>query len=171
MIEENGNGLSHLSAIPEPYRPAPPAPLPIWEPEPEEPAVSLSQYLWILKRHRWKILACIFVCMVATAIVSVRLTRIYESTATIDIDRRIPTGILGQEATEATTNDADQFMATQVKLIQSNAVLRPIALKYHLRERERGITELAGPDQEHAPVVLKKLEVTRPPNTYLLLIA
>jgi len=171
MIEENANGLSHLPAIPEPYRPAPPASLPIWEPEPEEPAVSLSQYLWILKRHRWKILACIFVCMVATAIVSVRLTAIYESTTTIDIDRRIPTGILGQEATEATTNDADQFMATQVKLIQSNAVLRPIALKYHLRERERGITELAGPEQEHAPVVLKKLEVTRPPNTYLLLIA
>ena len=42
----------------------------------------------------------------ATLIVSYRLTPIYESTATIDVDRRMPTGILGQEAMQSTTNDA-----------------------------------------------------------------
>ena len=35
----------------------------------------------------------------ATLIVSSRLTPIYESTATVDIDRQMPTGIIGQEAT------------------------------------------------------------------------
>jgi hypothetical protein len=30
---------------------------PGWDLEPEEPAVPLSHYLWIVKRHRWKILA------------------------------------------------------------------------------------------------------------------
>jgi polysaccharide biosynthesis transport protein len=177
MSETNGNGNGHgsLAALPvvaEPYRPAAPVPAPLWEAEPEEPAIPLSQYLWMLKRHRWKILTAIVLCVVATAIISLRLTPIYESTATIDIDRRVPTGILGEEATQSVNNDADQFMATQMKLIQSDSVLRPIARKYRLRELEKGYTEqrLLSATQEAAPVVLKKLQVTRPPNTYILLI-
>ena len=81
-----------------PYQVIPNGHAPAWEPEPEEPAVPLSHYLWILKRHRWKMLAFISTCVFATLIVSFRLTPIYESTAVIDIDRRMPTGILGQEA-------------------------------------------------------------------------
>jgi capsular exopolysaccharide synthesis family protein len=130
--------------------------------------------LWILKRRRWQILAFVAICIFATTIVSLRLTPIYEATTTIDIDRRIPTGILGQEATQAATNDGDQFMATQVKLIQSDSVLRPVAQKYHLREREKADwSEQAAKAAEfdQAPVVLKKLNVSRPPNTYLLLIS
>jgi capsular exopolysaccharide synthesis family protein len=109
----------------------------------------------------------------ATAIVSLRVTPIYEATTTVDIDRRVPTGILGEEATQSALNDADQFMATQMKLIQSDSVLRPIATKYKLRELEKGIPDqepLANPKEEEAPVVLKKLQVNRPPNTYILLI-
>jgi hypothetical protein len=63
--------------------------------------------------------------VLATLVVSLRLTPIYESTTTIDIDRQMPTGVLGQEALQNATNDADQFLATQVKLIQSDSVLRP----------------------------------------------
>src|SRR4030081_364129 len=73
-------------------------------PEAHEPTVPLSHYLWILKRHRWKILAFVATCVISTLIVSLRLTRIYESTAVIDIDRRVPTSILGQEATQSTTD-------------------------------------------------------------------
>src|SRR5260370_25478223 len=107
-----------------------------WDPEPEEPAVPLSHYLWIVKRHRWKILAFVSACVIATLIVSLRLTPIYESTAVIDIDRRMPTGILGQEAMQSATNDADQFLATPVKLIPAHAVLRPVARKHNLRQHE-----------------------------------
>jgi polysaccharide biosynthesis transport protein len=177
MSETNGNGNGHgsLAALPvvaEPYRAAAPVPAPLWEPEPEEPAIPLSQYLWMLKRHRWKILTAIAFCVLATAIVSLRVTPSYESTATIDIDRRVPTGILGEEATQSLNNDADQFMATQMKLIQSDSVLRPIATKYRLRELEKGysVERSLSATQEAAPVVLKKLQVTRPPNTYILLI-
>ena len=147
---------------------------PTWDAEPEEPAVPLSHYLWILKRHRWKILAFVATCVIATLIVSVRLTPIYESTAVIDIDRRVPTSILGQEATQSTTDDADQFMATQIKLIQADSVLRPVALKYKLRELENDDWEsskIKEPGAEETPVILKKLKVTRPPNTYILLIS
>ena len=142
-----------------------------WEVETEEPAIPLSHYLWVLRRHRWKILAFILVAAAATFIVSERLTPIYESTVTVDVDRRVPTGIIGQEAAQSSLNDSDQFLATQVKLIQSDAVLRPVADQYHLREIEEVETSGDRIRANNAPVMLKKLKVARAPNTYLLLIS
>jgi len=107
-------------------------------------------------------------------VVSLRLTPIYESTATIDIDRRMPTGVLGEESTQSVNNDADQFLATQVKLIQSDSVLRPVVDKFKLREVEPDALEEAIDTSEtsrEAPVELKPLRVTRPPNTYILQIS
>src|SRR4051794_31512864 len=142
-----------------PYPAVPQANAPHWEPEPEEPAVPLSHYLWIIKRHRWRILAFVATCVIATLIVSYRITPVYESTAVIDIDRRMPTGILGQEAMQSATNDADQFLATQVKLIQADAVLRPVALKHKLRELENDDWDkrkIKQAEAEDTPVLLKK---------------
>ncbi|HEV3333078.1 MAG TPA: polysaccharide biosynthesis tyrosine autokinase [Bryobacteraceae bacterium] len=173
MSEANGNGsVASLPVVAEPYRAPAAVPAPLWEPDTEEPGIPLSQYLWILKRHRWRILGSIGICVLAATIFSLRVTPIYESTTTIDIDRRVPAGILGEEATQSALNDADQFMATQMKLIQSDSVLRPIATKYSLRELEKGLSNQASltNTQQEAPVVLKKLQVTRPPNTYILLI-
>jgi capsular exopolysaccharide synthesis family protein len=143
------------------------------EPEPEPPAVPLTHYLWILKRHRWKIAAFVLASVVCTFIVSKRLTPIYESTATVDIDRRMPVGVVGQEATTA-ANDSDQFLATQIKIIQSDSVLRPVAQQYHLRDLEKQ-GQNAPPERairiQRTPVSLGNLKVVRPPNTYLLLIS
>jgi succinoglycan biosynthesis transport protein ExoP len=143
----------------------------VWEASPEEQSIPLSHYLWVLRRYRWQILSFIAVSVIATLIVSKRLTPIYESTATVDVDRQMPTAVVGQEATQSALNDADQFLATQVKLIQSDSVLRPVAEEYHLRDLERqqndGIDKTRLAD---SPVALKNLKVTRPPNTYLLVI-
>src|SRR5437899_2031357 len=106
--------------------------------EPERPTVPLAHYLWILRRHRWKLLSFIFGCVAATAIVSSRLTPIYEATTTVDIDRQVPTSIIGQDSMRPPVNDSDQFIATQVKLIQSDSVLRPVAQQYHLLEFDKG---------------------------------
>jgi capsular exopolysaccharide synthesis family protein len=164
------------SNLPAPYQPVqPPAPLPPgWDVEVEAVSVPLSHYLWVLRRHRWRIAAFIAACLALTLIVSYRLTPIYESTATIDVDRRMPTLILGEESVQSTNNDADQFLATQIKLIQSDSVLRPVAEKYDLREREDEDWKEAidqDPEAGETPVILKKLKVTRPPNTYLLLLS
>ncbi len=142
--------------------------------EPQAAHVPLAHYLWILRRHAWKIAIGVAATTAAALIVSLRLTPIYESTATIDIDRRMPTGVLGQEASEIVNNDADQFLATQVKLIQSDSVLRPVVDKFHLREVEKDALEEAidnSPTSLEAPVILKHLQVTRPPNTYILQIS
>jgi succinoglycan biosynthesis transport protein ExoP len=142
--------------------------------EPQAAHVPLSHYLWILRRHGWKIAGFVVAVVLATLIVSLRLTPIYESTVTVDIDRQMPTGVLGQEAMQNATNDADQFLATQVKLIQSDSVLRPVVDKYRLRDVEKDALEEAidkSATSIEAPVVLKHLKVSRPPNTYLLLIS
>ena len=91
------------------------------EVEAEERALPLSHYVWLLKRHRWKILIFIFASLVSTYLVSKRLTKVYEAYATIDVDRQVPTGVLGQEATaiQAAPNDADQFMATVKKILET----------------------------------------------------
>ncbi len=190
-------GNNNLPALPMAYNVPPPG----WygpDPEPEEPTVPLSHYLWILKRHRWKIVGFVAACVISTFVVSQRVTPIYESTATIDVDRRTPPGVLGQEATQYPEFDADQFLATQVKLIQSDSVIRPVVDKFHLRpattssssspssssssvpsrsvpsrDREGAVLPGAVPTTraQNAPVSLGGLRVTRPPNTYLLLIA
>ncbi len=139
---------------------------------PERTAVPLAHYLWLLRRHRWKILGFVFACVTTTLIISARLTPIYESTVTVDIDRQMPSAIIGQDAARSPLNDADQFLATQVKLIQSDSVLRPVAQQYRLLNPEGGDgAERPSDAQEEAPVLLPKLKVTRPPNTYLLLIS
>lgn len=137
--------------------------------EPEELKIPLVQYVWILKRYRWRISGFIAAAVLSTLIISARLTPIYESTVTIDIDRQTPQGVVGQDATRGAMNDADQFLATQIKLVLSDSVLRPVDRRFHLRELEQ--QPVAGPRAEDAPVSLKRLKVSRPPNTYLLQIS
>jgi capsular exopolysaccharide synthesis family protein len=162
-----------LSAVPEQYAFYPP--YAYAEPEPEDQTVPLSHYLWILRRHRWKIISFVLVAVISTVVVSSRLTPIYESTAIVDIDRQAPPGVIGQDAARLAPNDADQFLATQIKLVQSDSVLRPVAERYKLPTAES--TRLPGEPQlptsraQNAPVKLKNLKVSRPTNTYLLLIA
>jgi polysaccharide biosynthesis transport protein len=143
--------------------------------EPDSPSVPLSHYFWILRRHLWKILLFVVTCLAATYVISKRLTPIYEASSIIDVDRQAPSSIIGQDSNRSgAPNDSDQFLATQIKLIQSDAVLRPVALKYNLLRSEQQVAE---PKPEavqraaNAPVVLTRLKITRPPNTYLLYIS
>jgi len=137
------------------------------------PGVPLSHYVWILWRHRYKIITFVAICVFGAYFVSTRMTPIYEATATVDVDRQAASGVVGQESLRASAlNDADQFLATQIKLIQSDAVLRPVAEKYNLLEREKQFRNDVSRDSiANAPVLLRKLRVLRPPNTYLLLIS
>jgi polysaccharide biosynthesis transport protein len=147
---------------------------PVYRPaeEAEEGKLPLSQYLWILKRYRWRIGGFIGACVVATVIVSSRLTPIYESTTTVDVDRQTPSGVVGQDSARTVLNDADQYLATQIRLVQSDSVLRPVDQRFRLRASEhQAETTSALARAADAPVTLSRLKVTRPPNTYLLLIS
>jgi uncharacterized protein involved in exopolysaccharide biosynthesis len=143
------------------------------DPEPDPSGASVSHFYWAVRRHLWKVLSFVTVSVIATVVISSRLTPMYEATTTVDIDREMPTGIVGQES-RRNLNDADQFLTTQLALIASDSVLRPVADQYNLREIELGSTESIAedPTRSHdAPVLLKRLKVTRPPNTYLVKIS
>jgi succinoglycan biosynthesis transport protein ExoP len=142
--------------------------------EPEAPSVPFSHYLWILRRHLWVMIAFVVACILATFIVSTRLKPIYESTATIDVDTQAPSEVVGQDSTRSTSyRNPDQFLATQIKLIQSDAVLRPVAEQFQLLGapgQRKGVTAEQAQRSAEAPVSIGGLKVTRPPNTLLLLI-
>jgi capsular exopolysaccharide synthesis family protein len=164
----------NLPAVQEPFRTPIAAPLLDAEYESAAAHVPLSHYLWILRRQGWKMLAFVVLAVVATLIVSLRLTPIYESTTTIDIDRRMPSAVIGDDSAQIANNDADQFLATQVKLIQSDSVLRPVVDRFNIRSVEPDSLEEAVDASEtslEAPVILKPLRVTRPANTYILQIS
>ena len=140
---------------------------PAYEQEPEESRIPLTQYLWILKRYRWRMLGFCAASVILALIVSMRLTPVYQATATIDVDRQSPSDVVGQDTNRGSNSDADQFLATQMKLVASDAVLRPVDQEMSLRELEGQNLE-EDPRGEEAPIQLNSLSVTRPPNTYLM---
>src|ERR1700757_3610806 len=81
------------------------------ESEPQGSQTPLSHYLWILRRRKWPLLLFVVFGVAATIIISSRLTPYYESTATVDVDRMVPTGVIGQEASTraSSMNDSDLF--------------------------------------------------------------
>jgi len=143
------------------------------EGEPELPSVPLSRYLWILRRYLWKIIALVAACVLITAVVSSRLQRIYESTATIEIEELNPPAVVGQQPVQSNETDPETFLATQIRLIQSDSVLRPVAEQFRLL----GADSRSGSDSQStqrmsaAPVSLGGLRVTRTVGTDLLLIS
>jgi polysaccharide biosynthesis transport protein len=135
---------------------------------------TLSQYLWVVKRHRWKLLAFVVFSVIATVIVSKRLTPLYESTAVIDIDRQTPAAVLGAESTTAVNSaDVENYLTTQEQIVQSDAVLRPVVEKYHLLTpamKELANDKLLSSRLKDAPIELHGLKISRPLHTFLLLI-
>jgi polysaccharide biosynthesis transport protein len=137
----------------------------------DDVSLPLSHYLWILRRQSWKLVSFVAAMVLATAIVSLRLTPVYESAATLYVDRQEAKGVIGQDAQVSSYSnlDAESFLASQIKLVQSDSVVRPVTQKFNLLEREKQIRNAEeAPRAKDAPIVLKQLRVTRPPNTYLL---
>src|SRR6202789_4186821 len=166
--DESANGLERRPVSPRLVLPAIEREAPLNGP-------TLSQYLWVVKRHRWKLVAFVAFSVIATIIVSKRLTPLYESTAVIDIDRQTPAAVLGAEST-ATANSADveNYLTTQEQIVQSDAVLRPVVEKYHLLTpavRKLAKDRLLSSRLKDAPIQLPGLKITRPLHTFLLLIS
>src|ERR1017187_1763845 len=142
------------------------------ETEPE--SVPLAHHFRTILRHKWKIAGMVAVCTVSAFVVCKRLTPIYESTATVDVDLRMPAGIIGQDATQSSAADAEQFLTTQINTIQSDSVLRPVAEDFGLRPPRKAPAGGKGPTPdvfEGPPEALPDLRVVRPPSTFLLKIS
>jgi polysaccharide biosynthesis transport protein len=97
--------------------------------------------------------------------------------ALIAVDRQATPETVGGDRLLATGDD--QFMATQLNLLQADTILRPVAERYNLLEREHQLQRYFfwrySPEKEHAiknaAIQLKHLKIQRDPNTYLLSIS
>jgi capsular exopolysaccharide synthesis family protein len=137
--------------------------------EPEPFSLLISHYLRVVWANRWWILIVVFAAGAGALFLSKRITPIYESTASIQIDRRGPTGVVGQESTPGIQGDAEQFIATQVRIIQSASVLRPVAQQFALADNEPQSNSSA-PAVKGA-VSLPGLKVVQVPGTYIVLVS
>src|SRR5258706_15254152 len=70
------------------------------EQETESSALPIAHYLWMLGRHKWRMLAFVSIAVACTIVVSSRLTPYYESVATIEVDRMAPNAVIGQESNQ-----------------------------------------------------------------------
>src|SRR5258707_1338016 len=100
------------SVVPRPLQPVsiPPASPPtvvLSETDAEDVSLPLSHYLWILRRHGWKIAAFVAAIIFATALVSVRLTPLYEATTVLYVDRQEAKDVVGQDSQVSTYSNLD----------------------------------------------------------------
>ena len=143
-------------------------PAPIIHDAPEQ-LLSFGHYFWLLRRHWWKVAAAVVVCTGMAAYVSFRLTPIYESTARVAIDLKMPSTVIGVPADDGTSGvDADQLFNTELQIVQSDAVLRPVANEFHLTNTKGPRAMPAGVKIADAQVVFSDLSVTHPANSYLI---
>ncbi len=144
---------------------------PSFDYEPAQPTITASHYLAVILRQKWQIIAFVSACVLATYIYFARQKPIYEATTTVDVDQQTPSGVIGQEASASYMWDSDQFLATQIELIQSDAVLRPVVRKFNLFAKEAELEDIKPEKAQrltNSPVFLPYLRVDRPAETYIV---
>ena len=139
---------------------------PAAQPEAEE-MVSFHHYLWVLRRAWWKIAIAVFACSALTLAACFIIKPVYEATARITVDNHQPESGLGQTGGNMGQSDVEQFVNTQMDLIQSDAVLRPVAMEYGLLPKDTSGKAVI----PQGPVTLKKLTVAHPLNSLILSIS
>src|SRR6185503_3211205 len=92
------------------------APLLINPEEPTEVQLPLSHYLWLVRTHWVKMAAFVAFAVIATAMVTARLTPLYESKASLYLDRNAAKNIVGQDSQSGTANkgDNDAYIVSQM---------------------------------------------------------
>jgi succinoglycan biosynthesis transport protein ExoP len=134
----------------------------------------LMYYVGVVRQHLGKIALVSIALTILGIAVCALLPEVNAGTSEIAVDRQAQPERVGDDKL-LTTGD-DQFMATQMNLLQADSVLRPVAEKYNLLEREHQLSRYMfwrySPEKERmireAPIKLKKLKIQREPNTYIL---
>ncbi|MBV9266643.1 MAG: polysaccharide biosynthesis tyrosine autokinase [Acidobacteria bacterium] len=174
--------------------PVPAASAALTDASPIDGSASLSQFIKIIRRQRWKIMAFVAIAILAAVAFQFFVPKVYEATATVKVERHTAGGVVGQEASQVSSvDDMDQIIATEIELALSDPVLRPVVERYKLlpvksknpsvdldrsffkilsRSISSGKYATAAPEQNGAaPIVLHSLKVTRVPSSYLMRIS
>jgi len=93
---------------------------------------QLRDYLFIVLKRKWLILS---LCLVVTSLVAIQMFRqpsIYEAEATVRIEQRAKNVLQTKDFVLNAQPDAN-FWGTQIKLLQSPALARQVALSLDLQ--------------------------------------
>jgi succinoglycan biosynthesis transport protein ExoP len=139
---------------------------------PIDGSASLSQFIKIVRRQRWKLTAFVAVAILAAVGVQLIVPKVYEATALVKVERHTAGGVVGQEASQVSSvDDMDQVIATEIELAQSDPVLRPVVERYKLLPVKSKNSRSASQQNGAAPIRLDALKVTRSPSSYLIRIS
>lgn len=136
-----------------------------------EVPVSVGHYFWLLRRAWWKIALATTLSTGLAGYVAHRIQPLYESTARVAVDPEVSNTVMGDHGpVDVAGSETEQFFNTELELIQSDAVLRPVAQQFHLllKGNPSAPPDAAGTD---APVLLPGLSVVHPANSFLITIS
>jgi polysaccharide biosynthesis transport protein len=145
----------------------------------------LGDYLLILRKHQWLILSFVLAVVTIVTVTTVRMQPVYEATARIEIDRENTaltnfTSNGGDDSSYEDTDDMDDYIETQAKILMSETValetIRSVGLQNYPefggQPGKPAIDASSGGANQPRPAALGaflgSLTVTRVPNSRLL---
>lgn len=111
-----------------------------------EEEVSLRDYLDVLLRRKWLMLGFLLLTFISTAVFTLSATRIYKATATLEVNPEQPKVTKFEEVVAGEIR-AQEFMQTQVGLLESKTLARRVAEKLDLKQRLEALQKSLGQDQ------------------------
>ena len=99
----------------------PPVPL-AWDHMPREP--HLLDYLIILRKHQWLILAFLVTVVTVTTIASFKMKPVYQATARVEVDQESQNDLQFQDPNSSYDEyvDMDSYIETQTKILESETL-------------------------------------------------
>ena len=114
----------------QPVAAAPPQPL-------AEPEIDLLAYWRVIRKRRWTIVTALILVMAAAVIWTIRQPKIYEATASVDIEQMAPQ-VLGSKVEDVVDTGAGsywyqkEYYETQYKIMTSRTVAQAVVDKLDL---------------------------------------
>jgi len=111
-----------------------------------EEEVSLRDYLDVLLRRKWLVLGFLLLTFITTAVFTLSATRIYKTTATIEVSRE-HAKVTNFEEMMGSELRSQEFMQTQVGLLESKTLAKRVAEKLDMKQRLEALQKSLGKDQ------------------------
>jgi len=108
--------------------------------------VSIKDYLDVLLRRKWLVLGFLFLVFISTAIFTLSETRIYKATATLEVSRQ-QAKVTKFEEMVGDEMRSQEFMQTQVALLESRTLARRVAEKLDMKQRLEALSKSLGKDK------------------------
>ena len=97
---------------------------------------TLGDYWRILRKRKWTLIVSLVVVVTAAALISLRMTPIYDATARISISSQAPAVLNFKDNQQYdSTENEEMIIATQVNILQSNTLALQVARNLELNKR------------------------------------